>query len=135
MAMRTIVQGHGGRTLDFVMTGTPGDPRTADVRIIGHGRRGSTAATAHYLSHNAPMVASFAEAVRAVVLRTSSRAGIAGGTASLIVVPLTLDYGVEVAFRGRRGGYLWRDNLSRVETAAFEFALAEAVAHLSGLRQ
>ncbi len=132
MAATTIVQGHSGRTLVFAMTGTPGDGPTAQVRIRGVGQRGATAATALYLKHNAAMLASFAERVRAVVERTGDRASIAGGQASLTVRSLRLTYGVEVSFRGRRGGYLWSDPLSRVETAALVAAIDAAVAHLTG---
>lgn len=128
----TIVQGHGGRTLWFECTGTPGDDATAYVYIRGRGSRGGPAATALYLKHNAPMLASFRERVQHVVDRASDRASIAGGSASLSARPLKMPHGLNVAFRGRRGGYLWEDNLSRVETAAFLMALDAAVEHLTG---
>ena len=123
MSVVDLQAANGVGWLSVATTGVPGDPATAELRLIAHGPRGAAKATALYLPHNAPQVRRLVREAGLLLSRRVERTTIAfgGGFVRMRVI----GDAVSAEFRGARGGALWLGSFPAV--ASGDEATADAV--------
>jgi hypothetical protein len=135
------LQGVYGGRLRFLLTGTPGDQRTAYARISVTGPRGGERASALYLPHNAESLRRFVTAVRIMVSYGWDGPGVTVGYGRGRILAERADRWsdvIAVKFIGSRGALRWGEVFRYRPIEGFAGAeqvvqgFERALAHLEG---